>query len=124
MSIPFLYKMTIDYNGLKVNVPEPEAFALHKLIVSQRRDKSPKKEKDIYTTKAMFLYFEDKPDHIKRLNEIIDDFSKGWRKKVDQALEKTGTTTGDFWDLLLFILSNRQNASPSAGIKSGIITLM
>jgi hypothetical protein len=33
MSIPLSYHKAIVYKDLKLNIPEPEAFALHKLIV-------------------------------------------------------------------------------------------
>jgi len=88
MSIPLRYNQIIKYKELTLRLPEPEAFALHKLIISQRRLNPDKKVKDIKTAQGMFAFFEGKGNHIKRLHEIINDMSKSWRKKVEQALKE------------------------------------
>jgi hypothetical protein len=69
---------------------EPEAFALHKLIVSQRRRKPEKREKDLAAASGLFDYFATKEKHRKRLKEILDKFPKGCRKRIDEALKKSG----------------------------------
>jgi hypothetical protein len=90
MSLPLSYNYPLTYQHLIINIPEPEAFALHKLIVCQRRLKKMKAEKDLLTAKGMFEFFRDKPHHIKRLHQIIAEQPKGWQKKIKLALEKTG----------------------------------
>lgn len=90
MSIPLSYYMTVKYRDLTLNIPEPEAFALHKLIVSQRRLKPEKRDKDSETAKGMFQFFKGKEQHIQRLHQIIDEMPKGWQKTIKKALENTG----------------------------------
>ena len=89
MGIPLAYSMIVQYKDLTLRIPEPEAFALHKLIVSQRRLKPEKREKDIATAKGMFLFFKGKEHHIKRLHQIIGEMPKGWQKKIVEALKAT-----------------------------------
>lgn len=90
MSIPLAYNFVMPFREISIRLPEPEAFALHKLIVSQRRRKIDKREKDLAAARGLFEYFETKEQHIKRLREILDEFPKGWRKRIDEALKKTG----------------------------------
>lgn len=92
MSIPLSYFMSVPYREVILNIPEPEAFALHKLIVSQRRTNPDKRTKDIETVHGMFLFFREKHHHINRLHELIAQMPKGWQKKINEALAVTGLT--------------------------------
>jgi hypothetical protein len=90
MNIPVAYNFVIPFRDIFIRLPEPEAFALHKLIVSQRRRKAEKREKDLAAASGLFDYFATKEKHRKRLKEILDEFPKGWRKRIDEALKKSG----------------------------------
>lgn len=95
MSIPLEYRQSITYKDLKFNIPEPEAFTLHKLIVCCLRKNPEKAIKDTATAKGMLMFFEDKPQHVKRLHEIYNGFPKGWRKRVDDGLARAGLPLPD-----------------------------
>lgn len=90
MNIPLAHYMTIQYKDLMLNIPEPEAFALHKIIISQRRSDPDKRDKDIEAARGMFQFFKGKDHHIKRLHQLIDDMPKGWQKKIADGLKVTG----------------------------------
>ena len=90
MNIPLAYNFVIPFRDIFIRLPEVEAFALHKLIISQRRLKPEKREKDLAAVSGLFDYFSTREQHRKRLKEIMDEFPKGWRKKIDDALKKTG----------------------------------
>jgi hypothetical protein len=90
MNIPLAYNMAVQFKDLTLTIPEPEAFALHKLIVSQRRGKSDKRDKDIEAARGMFQFFKGKDIHVKRLHQIINDMPKGWQKKIVDGLKATG----------------------------------
>jgi hypothetical protein len=90
LRILFDYQMTIKYQDLLLNIPELEAFALHKLIVSQRRTNEDKKRKDIETVTGIFQYFKGRDKHIRRLYEIMEEFPQGWQNKIKAALMITG----------------------------------
>lgn len=89
MNIPLSYNFTIPFRDISVRLPEPEAFTLHKLIISQRRINPLKKEKDIATAKGLFEYFEANPNHLVRLQQIYDEFPKGWKSKVNSVMVTT-----------------------------------
>jgi len=91
MEIPLRYNFIYKFFDLSIKIPEPEAYTLHKLIISQRRkNQQDKKEKDIEAVRGMFEYFNDKEKHVNRLNEILADFYKGWQNRVYEALKITG----------------------------------
>ena len=89
MNIPLAYNFVMPFRDIEVRIPEPEAFALHKLIISQRRLKPEKKEKDTETARGMFEFIATQPQCQKRLKEIIEEFPKGWWKRIDEALRAT-----------------------------------
>jgi hypothetical protein len=90
MSIPLDHRMVITYEDLTLNIPEPEAFTLHKLIVCCLRRNPEKAQKDSETARGMLVYFEDKQQHVQHLHELYNSFPKGWRKRVDDGLNKIG----------------------------------
>jgi len=90
MAIPLTYRRTVTFGDLSLTIPEPEAFALHKLIVCCLRKKPEKAVKDAETARGMLMFFEGKSHHVKRLHEIYDGFPKGWKKRVDNGLKKIG----------------------------------
>lgn len=92
MSIPLQYKMNVRVEDIEISVPEPEAFALHKLIVCSIRKDTEKAIKDQEAASGLLMFFEDKPAHMNRLREIYDSFPKGWRTKVDAGLNRIGSS--------------------------------
>jgi hypothetical protein len=92
LKIPLHYTFTMPFRDIVVRLPEMQAFALQKLIVSQRRKNPGKRAKDIATVEGIFEFIENHPEHRARLHEILQDFLPGWRKKVNNALEATGMT--------------------------------
>jgi hypothetical protein len=90
MSLPLSYNFPITYKHLTFNIPEPEAFALHKLIVCQRRINKEKAEKDRLTAQGMFQFIQTDPKRIERLHQIFGEVSKGWQKRIRAALDNTG----------------------------------
>ncbi len=88
MAIPQEHFITITYKDITLNIPEPEAFTLHKLIVCCLRRNPEKAIKDTETAKGMLLFFEEKKHHIKHLHELYESFPKGWKKRVNDGLNK------------------------------------
>ena len=90
MSLPLTYNYPFTYKHLTFNIPEPEAFALHKLIVCQRRINKDKADKDRLTAQGIFQFIQTEPRRVKRLHHILGEQSKGWQKKIMDALKNTG----------------------------------
>ncbi len=90
MAIPLDHRIAVTYKDITLNIPEPEAFTLHKLIVCCLRRNSEKAQKDMETAKGMLRFFEGKTQHVQHLHELYDSFPKGWKKRIDNGLEKIG----------------------------------
>ncbi len=81
--------LTVDYRNMNVKVPQPARFALHKLIVSQRRrqgDKNPKKAKDINQALQVIRLLSE----LGRLSEItgtVKTLSRKQTKLLRQSLQ-------------------------------------
>ncbi len=78
--------ISITYNGIKILVPNPVNFCLHKLIIASRRRKIEKATKDfqqaIYTSMIT-----DK----KKLQELFKTLPKPWQKAIISVLDKNIT---------------------------------
>ena len=88
MNIPLQYSMRVVVEGLEINVPEPEAFALHKLIVTTLRNDDAKSSRDLEAAAGLLRFFEDRPKHVRRLCEIYTDFPKGWKQRVNAGMTR------------------------------------
>jgi hypothetical protein len=68
----------IDYLGMKVTVPIPEAYVLHKIIINSDRNSEAKREKDRNSIIALF-------PHIDRsvYDALLEDATKKQRKHID-----------------------------------------
>lgn len=78
----------IEAEGLKINVPHPAAFALHKLIISARRTKEEKLLKDRKEALAVLTALVRKGD-AGEIRSMFDRLSAGWRKRVLNVLTET-----------------------------------
>ncbi|MDR2727804.1 MAG: hypothetical protein LBB56_01640 [Chitinispirillales bacterium] len=90
MTIPQKYNYVQQFRDIQLRLPEPEAFTLHKVIVSARRRNLAKRDKDVATAAGLLKYFATKEQHVKRLHEIYNEMIPAWRKTIDAALEKAG----------------------------------
>lgn len=89
--VDILLKETITIKvsrNVKVKLPSPCTFFLHKLLISTRSKRIDKKEKDlkqaIYIGKYILLNDEEK----EKLLSQWADFSKSWKNRVKMALEE------------------------------------
>jgi hypothetical protein len=83
--VGFLLEKPIEITegGMKIKVPAPARFCLHKLIIAMRRNKLDKKLKDlqqaIYTSTIV---------NKKEMLELFRSLSKKWQQTIWKALEK------------------------------------
>ena len=90
-------KAAVTYrNGVLVQIPQPERFAIHKLIVADRRRDgadSLKAEKD--RLQAAFLIevlVEDRPDELKDAFEDARARGPRWQERIDRTLARMPET--------------------------------
>jgi hypothetical protein len=79
----------IEAEGLKIKVPHPAAFALHKLIISTRRTKEEKLLKDRKESLAILTALVRKGD-AGEIRKMFEKMPAGWRKRVLDVLTDTG----------------------------------
>ena len=75
-------------NGITIWLPEPEAYILHKILISQKRKKIAKKDKDLMAAKnigELCLRFENNRD---RLKSIFSGIPKRWQKQILNILKQ------------------------------------
>ena len=86
--------LTVDYDGMKINIPHPARFAVHKLIISQRRQKlrgtgeSPKVKRDI-TQALNVIKMLSEMKRSGEVTELANTLSKKQKKLIKQALSRT-----------------------------------
>jgi hypothetical protein len=76
------YPRRLLYMGLSVRVPEPAAFALQKLIISERRLSKVKRQRDIDTAVAVLDYAFSNRSELSRLKVILGGLPGGWLKTL------------------------------------------
>lgn len=87
ISVPLLYR-----GGFLVQVPRPERFAIHKLIVADRRRGGPdtiKARKD--RAQAAFLIdllAEERPDDLRAAYHAAQDTGAAWRRRLQSTLAR------------------------------------
>ncbi len=74
---------TIIDNGLKILVPNPANFCLHKLIVASRRRKLDKGVKDLQQAVCTSVVV-----NRKEMRELFDSLPKKWKQAILNMLEK------------------------------------
>jgi hypothetical protein len=72
--------------GLEVNLPHPAAFALHKLIVSQRRPKEEKRLRDRESAHHILKCLIENGDG-DIIKKIYDNLPKKWKTRILSTLE-------------------------------------
>lgn len=74
--------METSFRRLLLNVPEPAVYVLHKFIVSDRRKKTFKKEKDIETARQIGEYLLEYENQRKKMREIYLGMPEKWKKDL------------------------------------------
>ena len=84
-----------------ITLPHPANFALHKLIVFQRRPKQDKAEKDRNTAIEILQALINKGDS-KIIRRVFDSVPQKWQKKIIKGLKETEDNE------ILAVLQNRK----------------
>ncbi len=92
--LSFLTSDTIAVNidDVAVTLPHPANFALHKLIVFQRRQKEDKAVKDRDTAIKILKALVDKGESA-RIKAVFQSAPRGWQRKILKGIELAGETT-------------------------------
>ena len=82
------HPLLVHYEGLQVRIPEPAAFALHKLIVSERRKNKEKQKSDLETAVGLLTFLFEDPDQIKRIRSILKNRPQKWVGHICSVSQK------------------------------------
>jgi hypothetical protein len=82
------YLITLKAGEVKVRLPEPAAYVLHKFIIGRRRIKKDKTDKDLSAAKEIREFLLGDPEQQSKLRGIFDALPKKWQGKI-RASAKT-----------------------------------
>jgi hypothetical protein len=81
------YTFAMTHNGITVRLPEPEAYILHKILISPKRKDTARKAKDLMAAQSIgefCLAYEARRD---RLKTIYAGLPKKWQQDISGILE-------------------------------------
>jgi hypothetical protein len=84
--------VTLYRSGLLVQIPRPERYAIHKLIVAQRRSGSARAKalKDLAQAKALIaVLVEDRPRELEEAYETARKTGPKWREAIKRSLKQS-----------------------------------
>ena len=87
MNIFYDFKLIIEYNNIRICVPEPAVFALMKFLISTKRKDTAKIKKDISTAIQLTDYLLQIPDQQRLFLRVYNIMPKGWQKSLKQILD-------------------------------------
>jgi len=90
------YTIKIKTGDLKVTLPEPAAFVLHKFIIFERREKEEKMVRDLNAAKNIggFLLKDTKQKN--KLKEIFKSLPKKWKRRIEKNTKENLPSLHDF----------------------------
>jgi len=88
--------ITVKYRGLKVIVPEPAAFVLHKFIIATRRSRKEKAARDTAVAVELGEFILRAEKERKKLQEIFQPLPKKWRNIILASAESVSPELHEF----------------------------
>ena len=80
-------------SGVLVQIPRPERFAIHKLIVADRRKDRLKSRKDLMQAEFLInVLSEDRPDELQEAYNEAMEIGPKWQKRIAASLDKLPET--------------------------------
>ncbi len=73
------------FDDIKVNIPHPVDFALHKLLIAHRRKQKEKAEKDRGQAVALLRALNESAE-TETVRDVFQAMPKSWRKTIEQEL--------------------------------------
>lgn len=89
-------KFSMTRGGVTIWLPEPAAYCLQKILISPKRKKPAKKEKDLLAAKSIGELCLEYETHRDRLKNIYDHMPKKWQRTVSGILEQLSSEMFSF----------------------------
>ena len=78
--------ITVDYNGIGVNIPSPSSYCLQKLLINKERPLS-KQMKDINAVKYVMSFVNSSQKYRDEFIESFQSLPKKWQKTIKETIE-------------------------------------
>jgi len=82
------FKFSMIHEGITVWLPEPEAYTLHKIIISSKRNDPAKREKDLMSAKSIGELCLENENRRERLKAIHVLLPKKWQRTISTVLKQ------------------------------------
>jgi hypothetical protein len=90
------YKFSMTHKGITVWLPQPEAYTLHKILISFKRKNPAKKEKDLMAAKSIGELCLEYETRRERLKTIYANLPKKWQRTISGALKQLSPAIDSF----------------------------
>lgn len=80
--------ITLELQDMKLKLPHPAAYALHKLLIFGRRKSKDKAEKDKGQALQLLKYLARRPNNVREIKRIFSAMHKKWQRNILKSLEK------------------------------------
>lgn len=74
--------ITLDVDGLKINIVSPVSFVLQKLLINDERKDEYKREKDADAIKYVLGFIKASKKYSDELIKSLDEYPKKWKNKI------------------------------------------
>lgn len=91
------HTITVKLNDLRVNVPEPAAYVLHKFIICNRRTNPDKAIRDIRSAREIGEFLIQNINQRRKLISIFNSLPTSWRKTI---LKNAQNNSGPLFNFL------------------------
>lgn len=79
------YRIPLEVGNYTINVPKPQIYILHKLLIN--KDRKEKKIKDLMAVRNLLLFIQQDPPQIEELRRIYSDLTKKQQTLINQTCE-------------------------------------
>lgn len=79
---------TIIYNGIPVTLVRPETFVLHKFLISGRRRKAEKREKDLASAVQLGEYLAQSGHRVSAMKKVLDSIHPKWKSDILNVIKE------------------------------------
>ena len=86
----------MEYENVKVTVPEPSAYVLHKFIIQERRLNKEKQKRDLLSAIAIGEFLLQNNAQQKKIKEIFYSLPEKWQKLLIRILKENSKLLYDF----------------------------
>ena len=89
MNLLFMESFELSISkGIKVRVPAPAAFMLHKILIADRRKESGKMEKDLRQAIYTAEFILKTPSEYQKLINLVSEIPRSWKKRIQKTLNQ------------------------------------